>query len=51
MGQTEPKRAEDIRRSLGVGDDIPVIELHIVKGLDAKSYIYAIIDCLSVVGR
>ncbi|KQP32159.1 hypothetical protein ASF25_04405 [Methylobacterium sp. Leaf100] len=39
-----PERAAQIRQHLGVGDDVPIVELHISKGLDAKSYIYAMVS-------
>lgn len=39
-----PERAAQIRQHLDVGDDVPIIELHISKGLDAKSYIYALLS-------
>jgi len=45
-----PERAAEIRHHLGVGDDVPIIELHISKGLDAKSYIYALLSSFSIIG-
>ncbi|NEU12076.1 hypothetical protein G3T14_08020 [Methylobacterium sp. BTF04] len=39
-----PERADEIRMHLGVGKDVPVIELHISKGLDAKSCLYILVS-------